>query len=162
MRFYFNLFTIISILFLIFPVGNTAGQTKNKNSDSTNIEQNFNISAEKISPSLFTYAGDRRYTLNGELPNLKTEINPTTATLIGGIFLTTAVWLHVHQEKGRSCRACHDVHASDHEGRIRDEFPFGTANIPMIFSKTENGGRCIPGCHRERGYDRVNKVDNSR
>ncbi|UCD36288.1 MAG: hypothetical protein JSU90_05520 [Nitrospiraceae bacterium] len=70
--------------------------------------------------------------------------------------------LHVHQEKGRSCRACHDVHASDHEGRIRDEFPFGTANIPMIFSKTENGGRCIPGCHRERGYDRVNKVDNNR
>ncbi len=68
--------------------------------------------------------------------------------------------LHVHQKKGRTCRACHDVHASNLEGRIRDTFPFGKASIPMQYIKTGNGGTCIPGCHREKSYDRVNKVEN--
>lgn len=71
-------------------------------------------------------------------------------------------WLHVNQKKGRSCRACHDVHASDQEGRIREEFPFGNATIPMYYFKTENGGRCIPGCHRERRYDRINMINNKK
>ena len=66
--------------------------------------------------------------------------------------------LHVHKKKGRSCRACHDVHASDQEGRIRDEFPFGNMKIELQYSKTETGGSCISGCHVETKYDRVNKV----
>jgi predicted CXXCH cytochrome family protein len=70
--------------------------------------------------------------------------------------------LHVNQKKGRTCRACHDVHASDQEDHIREEFEFGTASIPIEYTKTETGGRCIPGCHRERGYDRVNMVDNKK
>ncbi|GBD95203.1 MAG TPA: cytochrome C [Nitrospirae bacterium] len=68
--------------------------------------------------------------------------------------------LHVNQQKGRTCRACHDIHASDQEDHLREEFPFGSVNIPIYYFKTETGGRCIPGCHKERGYDRVNKVEN--
>jgi hypothetical protein len=64
------------------------------------------------------------------------------------------------QEKGRTCRACHDVHASNQEGRIRDSFPFGKMDITLYFSKTERGGSCLPGCHREKKYDRVHAVDN--
>jgi len=71
-------------------------------------------------------------------------------------------WFHVNQKKGRTCRACHDVHASNHEGRIRDEFPFGNMSMPMEYDKTETGGSCIPGCHRERLYDRVNRVTNEK
>ncbi len=70
---------------------------------------------------------------------------------------TTTV-TNVNQKKGRTCRACHDVHASNHEGRIRDEFPFGNVSIPMEYSQTETGGTCLPGCHTERSYDRINKV----
>ncbi len=66
--------------------------------------------------------------------------------------------LHVYQKKGRTCRACHDVHASDQEGRIRDEFPFGSVKIQLKYSKTKTGGSCISGCHKERSYDRVNRV----
>jgi predicted CXXCH cytochrome family protein len=66
--------------------------------------------------------------------------------------------VHVKKKKGRTCRACHDVHASDQEGRIRDEFPFGQVTIPLVYSKTKTGGSCIPGCHKERGYDRIDKV----
>jgi predicted CXXCH cytochrome family protein len=69
--------------------------------------------------------------------------------------------LHVNQQKGRTCRACHDIHASDQEDHIREEFPFGAVNIPIYYFKTETGGSCIPGCHKERGYDRVNVVDNT-
>jgi predicted CXXCH cytochrome family protein len=66
--------------------------------------------------------------------------------------------LHVYQNKGRTCRACHDVHASDQEGRIRAEFPFGMMKIQLIYSKTKTGGNCIPGCHKERSYDRITMV----
>ena len=70
--------------------------------------------------------------------------------------------LHVNQKKGRTCRACHDVHASDQEDHIREEFEFGSVNIPIEYVKTETGGRCVPGCHRGRGYDRVKMVDNKK
>ena len=68
--------------------------------------------------------------------------------------------LHVNQKKGRTCRACHDVHASDQEDHIRENFLFGTATIPIEYFKSETGGKCIPGCHRERAYDRINRVVN--
>ncbi|RJQ43556.1 MAG: hypothetical protein C4538_11850 [Nitrospiraceae bacterium] len=66
--------------------------------------------------------------------------------------------LHVYQQKGRTCRACHDVHASDQDGRIRDEFPFGQVSIRLEYKKTKTGGSCLSGCHKERSYDRVNRV----
>jgi predicted CXXCH cytochrome family protein len=70
--------------------------------------------------------------------------------------------LHVKQEKGRTCRACHDIHASDHEHHMREEFQFGKATLPLYYFKTSTGGRCIPGCHKERGYDRVNMIINKK
>jgi predicted CXXCH cytochrome family protein len=68
--------------------------------------------------------------------------------------------LHVNQKKGRTCRACHDVHASDQEDHIREEFRFGIMDMPIYYKKSENGGTCIPGCHNQRSYDRINSVDN--
>ncbi len=70
--------------------------------------------------------------------------------------------LHVQQKKGRTCRACHDVHASNQEGRIRDEFPFGKVSIRLEYNQTETGGSCVPGCHIQRSYDRVNSVSYTR
>ena len=68
--------------------------------------------------------------------------------------------LHVYQEKGRTCRACHNIHASDQYDHLREEFLFGSVNIPIYYFKTKTGGRCIPGCHKERAYDRVDMVEN--
>lgn len=50
-----------------------------------------------LSPEKFTYAGERRYTLDGMLPNLKTEIRTTNAAVLGGIYLGTLTWLHFNQ-----------------------------------------------------------------
>lgn len=66
-------------------------------------------------------------------------------------------WLHVNREKGRTCRACHEVHASKRPFHIREEVPFGPGGwlLPIKFERTENGGTCLPGCHRDRDYDRT-------
>ena len=84
---------LFSLLFIIFVPRNDFGQTDSLKSGIKREDEK-----EQISPLLFTYAGERRYTLNGKLPNLETEINPATTAIIGGIFLTTAVWLHIHQQ----------------------------------------------------------------
>jgi predicted CXXCH cytochrome family protein len=64
-------------------------------------------------------------------------------------------WLHVNQQKGRTCRACHEVHASQQPFHIRESVPFGPSGWPMAirFRQTPTGGTCTPGCHVERSYN---------
>ncbi len=72
-------------------------------------------------------------------------------------------FVHVNKDtKGRTCRACHETHASSKEKHIRDSVPFGTGGweLPINFEKVDTGGRCSPGCHRPYGYDRENPVNN--
>lgn len=66
-------------------------------------------------------------------------------------------YLHINREKGRTCRACHEIHAGEQPRHIRPETPFGEWSIPMGFIKTETGGSCTPGCHK--AYTYVNKKD---
>ncbi|NQU47336.1 MAG: hypothetical protein HQ519_01710 [Planctomycetes bacterium] len=63
---------------------------------------------------------------------------------------------HVNRaKKGRTCRACHDVHASTHPKHIADVVPFGSWPMPIKYEKLSNGGSCSPGCHETRSYDRT-------
>ncbi len=64
-------------------------------------------------------------------------------------------WLHVNQEKGRTCRACHEVHASRQPFHIRDSVPFGPGgwSIKIKFTQTPSGGTCRTDCHLERSYN---------
>ncbi|MFQ5959777.1 MAG: cytochrome c3 family protein [Candidatus Methylomirabilales bacterium] len=72
--------------------------------------------------------------------------------------------LHFHHvnrtTKGRTCRACHELHASNNPKHIRDSVPFGAWDLPTNFVKYKNGGKCAPGCHVPRGYNRVKPVKN--
>jgi predicted CXXCH cytochrome family protein len=82
-------------------------------------------------------------------------------------------YLHVHRErKGRTCRACHETHASTHPKHIRDAVPFGKIRWPLRLqyrieyadvstgepcdtpSETcvKTGGSCI-GCHARSHYN---------
>jgi predicted CXXCH cytochrome family protein len=63
-------------------------------------------------------------------------------------------FVHVNKQKGRTCRACHDAHATNNPKHIRDSVPFGTWSIPINFMKTQTGGQCTPGCHQLFRYDR--------
>lgn len=64
-------------------------------------------------------------------------------------------WVHVNQEKGRTCRACHEVHASQRPFHIRESVPFGTKGwmLEINYKQTATGGSCTPGCHKEQTYD---------
>jgi predicted CXXCH cytochrome family protein len=64
-------------------------------------------------------------------------------------------FVHVDKEShGRTCRSCHDVHASTTPQLIGTTVPFGTWKLPINFEKTKNGGSCTPGCHEVKKYDR--------
>ncbi|MBM4107556.1 MAG: hypothetical protein FJ255_01880 [Phycisphaerae bacterium] len=64
--------------------------------------------------------------------------------------------LHVNQEKGRTCRACHEVHASKRPAHVREAVPFGNAGwmLEINFQATAAGGSCAPGCHQPASYTR--------
>jgi DmsE family decaheme c-type cytochrome len=68
---------------------------------------------------------------------------------------------HVNKAvKGRTCRACHETHASNFPKHIREAVPFGSWELPVNFQKTDSGGSCAPGCHKLKKYDRVKKEIN--
>jgi predicted CXXCH cytochrome family protein len=70
-------------------------------------------------------------------------------------------YVHVNKAvKGRTCRACHDAHATNNPKHVRDSVPFAKWNLPVGFVKKENGGQCLPGCHQMFGYDRKKAVKN--
>jgi predicted CXXCH cytochrome family protein len=65
-------------------------------------------------------------------------------------------YVHVNRsEMGRTCRACHEVHASVQEHQIRDAVPFGPKGwmLKINFTKTETGGSCAKTCHATRSYN---------
>jgi predicted CXXCH cytochrome family protein len=66
-------------------------------------------------------------------------------------------FLHVNKEvKGRSCKACHQVHASTQEKHIRESVPYGEIDweLPVSFTKYDDGGKCVVGCHAPKEYHR--------
>ncbi|MFO0829376.1 MAG: cytochrome c3 family protein [Phycisphaerales bacterium] len=64
--------------------------------------------------------------------------------------------VHVDRGKqGRSCRACHNVHASRFPTLIADSVSFGEWKLPLNYEKTDTGGSCAPGCHKPASYDRL-------
>lgn len=69
-------------------------------------------------------------------------------------------YLHVNKKvKGRTCRACHETHASQKERHIRESVPFGKWDLPINFEKVSDGGKCTPGCHAAKEYKRTVKKD---
>jgi predicted CXXCH cytochrome family protein len=69
-------------------------------------------------------------------------------------------FVHVaDKRKGRTCRLCHEPHASDGPKLIDIEgSQFGTWKIPFRLELTKTGGRCSPGCHQSYAYDRDKPV----
>ena len=65
--------------------------------------------------------------------------------------------LHINMQKGRTCRACHEIHAGTLPKHIREETPFGKWDIPIEFEISATGGSCAPGCHKAFTYDRNKK-----
>jgi hypothetical protein len=63
--------------------------------------------------------------------------------------------LHVNRDKGRSCRACHEVHATNVPFHMRESVPFGQWELPVPYERRPGGGACGASCHRAEDYDRT-------
>jgi len=64
-------------------------------------------------------------------------------------------YLHVNKdERGRTCRACHEVHAAKQIHQIRDAVPYGNTGymLKVNFTQTPTGGTCAKTCHVTRSY----------
>jgi predicted CXXCH cytochrome family protein len=63
-------------------------------------------------------------------------------------------FLHVNKnEKGRTCSACHGVHATaGTPAHMLETIEFGGWKMPLDFTKNAKGGTCAPGCHGEKRY----------
>jgi predicted CXXCH cytochrome family protein len=83
---------------------------------------------------------------------------PQTTTLTG--FRDGDKNLHyVHVDRadnGRTCRACHEVHAAEQVHIIRNGVPYGSKGwiLPLHYEPTPDGGSCAKTCHATRTYDR--------
>lgn len=64
--------------------------------------------------------------------------------------------------KGRTCKTCHQPHASNGPKLINQSgSSFGDWQMSISFTTAGDGGSCMPGCHRKMGYNRGKEVDNS-
>ncbi len=93
-RYNYKSITVIAYTLLIFQLvpAVSLAQSSDTLSQSDRITPSLYLSSDK-----FTYAGERRYTLDGLLPNAETRIRPESAAILGGIYLGTLTWLHFHQ-----------------------------------------------------------------
>lgn len=67
-------------------------------------------------------------------------------------------FVHVNKaDRGRTCRACHEVHAAPQEHMIRAGVPYGSSGwtLKINYTSTENGGSCAKTCHPAKPYDRM-------
>lgn len=67
-------------------------------------------------------------------------------------------FIHVNrQDKGRSCRTCHEMHGSNLPNHMAASVPFegSTWAMPMNYEPAATGGTCTPGCHAEKTYIRT-------
>jgi predicted CXXCH cytochrome family protein len=65
-------------------------------------------------------------------------------------------YVHVNKvERGRTCRACHEVHASKQGHQLRDGVPYGPSGwiLRLNYTKTATGGSCAKTCHETQTYD---------
>lgn len=65
-------------------------------------------------------------------------------------------FVHVARaDRGRTCRACHEVHASRQPHHLREGVPYGPKGwvLRLNYEKTSTGGTCAKVCHETRSYD---------
>jgi predicted CXXCH cytochrome family protein len=108
-------------------------------------------------PDKFYAAYDRKnYALCFGCHNEKVVSQPETTTLTGFRDGSRNLhYVHVNKERGRTCRACHEVHASKQDNHIRDAVPYGPKGwlLQIGYTKTATGGQCTKTCHDTQTYN---------
>ena len=139
------------------------GSIKEKDCSSchnTHGSDNFRILRKYYPPVFYAPFDPKNYASCFECHEKTLVTEPKTTTLTG--FRNGNQNLHfVHVNKaikGRTCKACHDAHATNNPRHIRDAVLFGAWALPVGFQKSANGGTCSSGCHQKFDYDRTKNV----
>ncbi|MBZ0158127.1 MAG: cytochrome C [Alphaproteobacteria bacterium] len=129
---------------------------------NTHGSDHFRILRKNFAPVFYASFDTRNFELCFNCHEKNLVLDSKTTTMTG--FRNGDQNLHfVHVNKaikGRTCRACHDAHATNNPKHIRDAVPFGSWGLPVGFQKSANGGSCLPGCHQKFVYDRSAPVKN--
>ena len=108
-------------------------------------------------PSAFYAPYERQvYALCYGCHNDKVVSVPETTTLTGFRDGSRNLhYLHVHKERGRTCRACHEVHASKQDHHIREGVPYGPKGwqLKINYTRLPTGGSCAKTCHETKSYN---------
>ena len=92
---------LLALIFSIFLIRTSHAQISRIDQTGRNsvlvTDDSSKTPGEFVPLSQFTYAGKPRYTLDGSLPLMKTEIRPLNASIVGGVFIGAIVFLHIHQ-----------------------------------------------------------------
>lgn len=129
---------------------------------NTHGSDNFRMLRKYFPPVFYAPFDPKNYELCFSCHEKTLVLDPKTTTLTG--FRNGDQNLHfVHvnkPDKGRTCRACHDAHATTNPKHIRNAVPFGAWEIPINYTRTADGGGCLPGCHGPKKYNRITPVKN--
>ncbi|MEW6365857.1 MAG: cytochrome c3 family protein [Acidobacteriota bacterium] len=116
----------------------------------------FRMLAAEYPPEFYAPYDPKLYALCFTCHNEQMLATPETTTLTQ--FRDGAQnlhYLHVRRsERGRTCRACHEVHASKQPHQIRDGVPYGSGGwiLKTNYRETPEGGVCEKTCHATKTY----------
>lgn len=120
--------------------------------------ENYRLLKKYFPREFYMSYNTENYAMCFECHNKNIALDPETTTLTdfrdGDENLH---YLHVNKDvKGRSCKACHQAHATNQAKHIRKSVPYGSVNweLPVAFTKLDDGGSCVVGCHAPKEYHR--------
>ncbi len=118
--------------------------------------QNFRLLVAPYPATFYSPYDPKNYALCFGCHNDKVVSVPETTTLTGFRDGSRNLhYVHVHQERGRTCRACHEVHASNQDHHIREGVPYGPKGwvLKLNYTKLPTGGQCARTCHDTKSYN---------
>ncbi|MBI5067705.1 MAG: cytochrome C [Deltaproteobacteria bacterium] len=117
---------------------------------------NFRLLVAEYPAKFYSPYDLKNYALCYGCHNEKVVSEPETRTLTNFRDGTKNLhYVHVHKsDRGRTCRACHEVHASKQAHHIRDGVPYGPKGwiLKINYTKTPTGGSCAKTCHDTKSY----------
>jgi predicted CXXCH cytochrome family protein len=122
----------------------------------THAGDNFRLLVAPYPASFYAPYERKNYALCYGCHNDKVVSEPETTTLTGFRDGSRNLhYVHVNKERGRTCRACHEVHASKQDHHIRDGVPYGPKGwmLKINYTKLPNGGSCAKTCHETKSYN---------
>jgi predicted CXXCH cytochrome family protein len=117
---------------------------------------NFRMLVAEYPATFYSPYDLKAYALCYGCHNEKVVSEPHTRTLTNFRDGTRNLhYVHVNKaDRGRTCRACHEVHAGKQAHHIRDGVPYGAKGwvLRINYTKTPTGGTCAKTCHETKSY----------